>query len=437
MTLFISIAIALVAGLLMTRVTKIFNMPDVTAYLLAGILVGPYVLGQLGIEGLGFTTSEAVTNLDLLSNLALGFIAFALGSEFMLPKLKSIGKQAVTVGVFQAVVATIMVMITLFLLHLIIPDKLNTPTVIVMSAIAAATAPASTLLVVRQYKAQGPVTNMLLPVVALDDAVGLIIFAICMGVAKAISVAGGTLDPVSIIVNPLIEIIASFALGTVLGLLLSVVEKWFNSNKHRMVFIVSAVILTVALSMMEFDFGSISIGFSPLLVCMMLGTIFCNTCEVAEEMLERADKWTSPLYCLFFVLSGAALKLDVFTDITIVLIGIVYIIFRAAGKCLGAFTSSKFTHCDPAVTKYLGITLLPQEGVSLGMSLTAAQMLGDTGALIRNLTLFAVLIYELIAPTLTKIALTKAGEIKPKSEEVLNRRETTIKEIQEKRSEQQ
>lgn len=437
MTLFISIAIALVAGLLMTRLTKIFNMPDVTAYLLAGILVGPYVLGQLGIEGLGFTTSEAVNNLDLLSNLALGFIAFALGSEFMLPKLKSIGKQAVTVGVFQAVVATVLVMITLFLLHLIIPDKLNTPTVIVMSAIAAATAPASTLLVVRQYKAQGPVTNMLLPVVALDDAVGLIIFAICMGVAKAISVAGGTLDPVSIIVNPLIEIIASFALGTILGLLLSVVEKWFNSNKHRMVFIVSAVILTVALSMMEFDFGSISVGFSPLLVCMMLGTVFCNTCEVAEEMLERADKWTSPLYCLFFVLSGAALKLDVFTDITIVLIGIVYIIFRAAGKCLGAFTSAKFTHCGPTVTKYLGITLLPQEGVSLGMSLTAAQMLGDTGALIRNLTLFAVLIYELIAPTLTKIALTKAGEIQPKSEEVINRRETTIKEIQEKRSEQQ
>lgn len=431
MTLFFTIAVAIFAGVLMTRVTKLFNMPDVTAYLIAGILIGPYCLGRLGINGLGFTSANAVDNLSLLSNLALGFIAFALGSEFMLPKLKSIGKQAVTVGILQAVVTTGLVLITLFILHLLIPDKLNTPTLIVMSAIAAATAPASTLLVVKQFKAKGPVTNMLLPVVALDDAVGLIIFAVCMGIAKAIS--GGSLDPVSIIVNPLIEIVSSLILGTVLGLILSELEKHFNSNKNRMMFIVSSIALTVALSMLEFEFDKIKIGFSPLLVCMMLGTVFCNTCEVAEEMLDRADKWASPLYCLFFVLSGAALRLDVFMDLFIVLIGVVYIIFRTIGKISGAYISAKMTNCEPTITKYLGITLLPQEGVSLGMSLTAAQMLGETGALIRNLTLFAVLIYELVAPTMTKIALTKAGEIQPKSDEVMKRREKTVEEIRKKR----
>ena len=433
MTLFISIAVAMVAGVFATRVTKFFNMPDVTAYLVAGILIGPFCLGRLGVPGLGFTTYDAVDNLTLLSNLALGFIAFALGTEFMLPKLKTIGRQAVIVGVLQAVITSIIVMAALVGLHFIIPDKLNLPTAIIMGAVAAATAPAATLLVIRQFKAKGPVTNILLPVVALDDAVGLIIFAVAMGIAKAL--IGGEIDMVSVIVNPLIEILGSLILGAIMGYLLTLVEKWFHANKNRLMFIVSAVILTVALSMLEFEIGSVKIGFSALLVCMMQGTVFCNLCPVAEELMDRAEKWTSPLYCLFFVLSGAALRLDIFADLTIVLIGVVYVIFRSIGKYVGASFSSKLSGCGPNIVKYLGITLLPQAGVALGMSLSASEVLGETGALIRTLTLFSVLIYELIGPSLTKMALTKAGEITPKSQEHLTqRRETVIKTISEKRA---
>ncbi len=432
MTLFISIAVALAAGIFVTRITKFFNMPDVTAYLAAGIIIGPFVLGRLGIEGLGFTTYEAVAQLDPLCDLALGFIAFALGTEFIFPRLKRIGKQAFIVGIFQAVLTSVIVMAALIGLHFIIPESLDLPTAIVMGAVAAATAPAATLLVIRQFKAKGPVTNILLPVVALDDAVGLIIFAICIGVAKGMM--GGQVNLISVIVNPLIEIFGSLILGGIMGSLLTLVEKWFHAIKNRMMFIVSAVILTVALSMINIDLGDVKIGFSSLLVCMMMGTIFCNQCPVAEELMEHAERWTAPIYCLFFVLSGAALRLELFGDLTVVLIGVVYILFRSVGKYAGARASSKFAGCEPNIVKYLGITLLPQAGVALGMSQIASQQLGSVGDIIRNLTLFSVLIYELVGPSLTKMALTKAGEITPIPEEVRNRRERIIQESAEKRS---
>jgi len=430
--LFISIAIAMFAGVLATRVTKIFNMPDVTAYLIAGILIGPACLGRLGIEGLGFTSYESLSELDLISNLALGFIAFAIGTEFMLPKLKKVGRQAVIIGLAEALAAVALVTLVLLILHFIMPDKLSAPTAILLGAIASATAPAATLLVVRQFKAKGAVTQILLPVVALDDAIALVCFAVASGVARGM--LGGEIDVFSIIINPVIQILMSLVLGSILGFMLAGLERWFHSNKNRMIFIVSGVMLTTALAMLNIKAGPVTISFSSLLVCMMLGTIFCNACPVAEEMMERAEKWTSPLYCLFFVLSGAALRFDMFTDATIILVGILYIVFRALGKYLGAGVSAKATHCQPQVVKYLGFTLFPQAGVALGMSLAASQILGETGALVRSLTLFAVLVYELIGPTITKIALTKSGDIQPKSAEVLHRREKTLQEIQDKRS---
>ncbi len=420
MTLFISIAVAMAAGLFMTRFTNLFKMPDVTAYLIAGILIGPFFLGRIGIEGLGFITYEAIEALNPISQLALGFIAFAIGTEFMAPKLKTIGKQALVIGVVQALVAVAFVSGALIVLHFIIPDKLSLPAAIVLGSIASATAPAATLMVVRQFKAKGAVTDILLPVVALDDAVGLVCFAVALGVARAI--LGGEVDIVSIVVNPIIEIITSLVLGGLLGYLLAKGEKFFHSNKNRMILIVSAVILTVALAMVQINIGSVKIGFSSLLVCMMLGTIFCNVCPLAEELMTRAEKWTAPLYCLFFVLSGAELRLADLADLFIILIGVVYIIFRSLGKYFGARWSAKATGCNDNVVKYLGITLLPQAGVALGMSLTASQILGTTGTLIRTITLFGVLIYELIGPSLTKIALTKSGDIRPKEESNEERR---------------
>ncbi len=419
MTALLSISIAVMAGIILTRPFKRFGFPDVTIFLVTGILIGPYCLGRLGIEGLGFVSMDAVASLALLSDVALGFIAFSIGSEFRLSELRHTGRQALIVGVFQAFVATVMVDIALLGLHLLIPDKLTAAQAIILGAIASATAPAATLMVVRQYKASGPLTDLLLPVVALDDAVGLIIFSVSFGVAK--NLVTGQSDLLSIFVTPLLEIFFSLLLGAVLGVVLTQVEKIFHSNTNRLSLVIAFVFFTVALSMIEFHIGPFHVVFSPLLVCMMLGTIFCNMCPLSEEMMDMSERWTAPLLALFFVLSGAELELGVFSDIIIIGIGVVYIIFRSAGKYLGAFVSGKASGCTPPVYKYLGITLLPQAGVALGMSITAKQI-GEQGDLIRNIVLFSVLIYELVGPTLTKWALTKVGEIQPMPDHIKNRR---------------
>ena len=411
MQVLLSLSIAMLAGLMMSRLTKKFNLPAVTAYLVAGILIGPYCLGQLGIEGLGFISHENVESFSLISNVALGFIAFSMGSEFHLEELKKTGRQATVIAIFQALVATLFVDIALIALHFIMPEKLPLSCAITMGAIATATAPAATLMVVKQYKAEGPLTKILLPIVALDDVVGLIVFAISFGIAKALEM--GQIDLVSVLVNPIIEVIASLVLGSVIGFLFHYTEQFFHSRSKRMTISVTYVFLAVALSMLHFSIGPVTVGFSSLLVCMMMGTIFCNMCDFADELMDRMDRWTGPIMVLFFVISGAELQFTVFADWAIILVGVVYIIFRSAGKIIGANISSKFVKCTPTIQKYLGITLLPQAGVCLGMSLTALS-LGAPGVIIRNISLFAVLIYELVGPLLTRIALEKAGEITEK-----------------------
>ena len=411
MQVLLQIAITLAAGLMMSRLSKRLGLPSVTAYLVAGMLIGPYVLGRVGIPGLGFASMDEVKALGMISDVALGFIAFAIGNEFRLSALKKTGKQATVIAIVQALTATLFVDLALYLLHLWLGDRLPLPMVLILGAVATATAPAATLMVVRQYKADGPLTRLLLPIVALDDAVGLIVFAVSFGIAKAM--LGGKFDLISIFVNPLLEIVLSLALGFVMGLLFSAAEKFFDSNSKRLSMSITFVILTVALSKLEFHIGSVHIGFSTLLVCMMLATVFCNVCDFSEEIMGRVDKWTAPLFVLFFALSGAELELNVFADWTIVGVGIVYILFRSAGKYLGALGSAKLMRCDKNVCTHLGITLLPQAGVALGMSVTAESLPG-IGSLICNIVLFGVLIYELVGPLLTKWSLTQAGEIQPK-----------------------
>jgi Kef-type K+ transport system membrane component KefB len=419
LAILLSVSIALIAGLLMTRLFKPLKLPSVTAYLIAGVLIGPYVLGQLGIHGLGFDTHGAVEELALISEVALGFIAFSIGNEFRLSELKKTGRQALVVGIIQALVATLFVDLALLVLHLLMPDKLTVPQVITLGAIATATAPAATLMVVHQYKADGPLTKLLLPIVALDDAVGLIVFAVSFGIAKTL--ISGSVDLVSIIVNPIIEIVCSLILGAIMGWVLTQLEKLFNSNTNRLNLTIGIVFLTASLAMLDFHVGPVHIQFSSLLVCMMLGTVFCNICPLSEDLMAASDKWTSPLFALFFVVSGAELELGVFADWAIVVVGVVYIIFRCLGKYYGTFASTKATKCSPEICKYLGITLFPQAGVALGMCATA-MALGEEGNLIRNITLFAVLIYELIGPLLTRKALEAAGEIKPMTDDVKHRR---------------
>ena len=408
MQVLISLSLALVGGLLMSRLAKKLNLPAVTAYLVAGLLLGPYCIGALNILEIGFNTPEEVTNLDIISQVALGFIAFTIGNEFRLEQLKHMGRQAITVGIAQAVFTTVLVDAALVALHFMNPALISVSSAITLGAIAAATAPAATLMVVRQYKADGPLTKLLLLVVAIDDAVGLVLFSASFGVATALE--SGAISLVTVLVEPLVEIVLSLALGGFAGWVLYRVEKYFFSRSKRLSISIGFVLLTVGLSMAEFEVGGIHCGFSLLLVCMMTGTVFCNICDFSEELMGRVDSWTAPLFVLFFVLSGAELNLRVLSNPLVLLIGVVYIVSRSLGKYLGAYGSCKATGCSEGITKHLGITLLPQAGVALGMGLTA-QRLSD-GEMVRNVVLFSVLVYELVGPALTKRALIAAGEIK-------------------------
>ena len=405
----ICLASALIGGLMLSRLTKLLNLPAVTAYLVAGLLLGPFALGRLNIPGLGFQTLEQVELMGIVTQTALGFIAFTIGNEFRLSQLKAMGSSAIIIGILQAVITTIVVDIVLIALHLCFPEIISISCTITLGAIASATAPAATLMVVRQYKADGPLTRLLMLVVAIDDAVGLLLFSVSFGIATAL--AHGQVSVLAVVVEPILEIVLSLGLGSLMGWLLNWVEQFFHSRSKRMTISVAFVLLTVGLSSVTFEVGSVHCGFSLLLVCMMTGTIFCNICATSEELMERVDNWVIPLNVLFFVISGAELDLEILSHPVTIIVGIIYILARSAGKYYGAAISCKLTKQSKPITDNLGITLLPQAGVALGMALTAA-ILPD-GALARNVVLFAVLVYELIGPALTKRSLLAVGEIKP------------------------
>ena len=405
----ICLAVALVGGLLLSRLTKRLHLPAVTAYLVSGLILGPFCLGALGIPGLGITALEQVEQLSIVTQTALGFIAFTIGNEFRLSQLKTMGSAAIIIGILQAVITTVVVDVVLIVLALLFPSMLSVPCAITLGAIASATAPAATLMVVRQYKASGPLTRLLMLVVAIDDAVGLLLFSVSFGIATALS--HGQISVTAVIIEPVLEIVLSLVLGGIMGWLLNWVEQFFHSRSKRMTISVAFVLLTVGLSCVEFTVAGIHCGFSLLLVCMMTGTIFCNICSTSEELMERIDNWVMPLNILFFVISGAELDLEILSHPVTIVVGILYILARSAGKYYGAAVSCQLTKQSKPITDHLGITLLPQAGVALGMALTAATL--PDGALARNVVLFAVLVYELIGPALTKRSLLAVGEIKP------------------------
>jgi len=405
----ICLAVAVIGGLLLSRLTKLVKLPAVTAYLVAGLLLGPFCLGMLGIQGVGFQSFEQLEGLGILTQTALGFIAFAMGSEFRLHQLKSMGTKAIVIGIVQALVATVLVDAVLIVLHLLFPQVISLPAAIVLGAIASATAPAATLMVVRQYKADGPLTRLLLLVVAIDDAVGLLLFSVSFGIASALE--SGAVNVLGVVIEPILEIVLSLGLGAIMGILLDRVERFFHSRSKRMTISVAFVLLTVGLSMLKFSIGPVHCGFSLLLVCMMTGTVFCNVCDTSQELMDRVEGWTVPLNVLFFVISGAELDLQVLASPVTLIVGFVYILARSTGKYIGAYSSCRGCKCAPQITKHLGITLLPQAGVALGMALTATAL--SDGALVRNVVLFSVLVYELVGPALTKRSLLLAGEIRP------------------------
>ncbi len=382
----LSLAVAMVFGLLLTRPAKLIHLPNVTAYLVAGLIVGPYCLNVFH-EG-----DTAV--ISALTSIALGFIAFSIGVEFKFSHIKKIGSSSITITILQACLATLLVDVTLIAFGFPLPLSLT------LGAIAAATAPAATLMVVRQYHATGPVTSTLLPVVAMDDAVGLVLFSVSLSVSQALSGSGG-LTVRSMLLEPLAEIVLSLAVGCVIGLLIALSMRFFHSKANRLSIAVTAVLAGSAVASI--------INLSSLLLCMAIGACLINLRNDAEAVLEVTDSWTPPLFMLFFVLSGAELDLAVVP--TVGLVGILYLVARSLGKYFGSFLGASIVKASPNIRKYLGITLLPQAGVAIGMAQVALTALPAYGTKIQAVVLSATLIYELIGPVLTKMALTAAGEI--------------------------
>lgn len=388
MNTLLALAIAIGVGLLFTRFINLIKLPHVTAYLIAGLIIGPY--------GLNVLTADLNASLAILSDVALGFIAYSIGAEFKLSYLKEIGVKPIVITAFEGCTASLFVFVTLWLLGQPMPLCLA------LGAIAAATAPAATLMVVRQYRAHGPVTKMLLPVVAMDDALGLMLYAIMMAVARTI-ISGAELSAMTLLVKPLSEIIGSLLLGLTLGVCLVVVLRFFHSRGNKLSLTLMFVFLAVGLSSLW--------GLSSLLVCMMLGAAMVNLYHQSNVMLEQCDRFTPPLFLMFFVLSGANLDLAVLP--TVGVIGIAYVLSRAVGKTLGGTMGAAVERCDKNIVRYLGLTLIPQAGVAIGMARMSATALPEYSAVINAVVLSGTLIYELTGPVITKIALTKAGEIKP------------------------
>lgn len=416
------IAIALSVGLLSSRLMKLLRLPNVTGYLISGIIFGPYVLGRF----FGWSNDPAsptyINSIKWISEIALGFIAFTIGCSFKLTSLKAVGKRVVIITLFEALGGAIVTIGGLFIAYIFLKDTLPIPVILTLGAIACATAPAATLMVIRQYNAHGPLVDTLIPVVAFDDAIALIAFSILFSISK--SMASATqLSIVGVLVVPVIEIVASIALGAVLGLLVSLGCKLFKSRANRMIMVITAILVVVGLSLlateMKWQLVGEDFSFSSLLGCMMIGAIFINMRSDAQRTVERVDQFTPPLYMLFFVISGASLNITIFASkgaITVVVVALVYIVARSIGKWGGAFTSAKITNAEPQVQKYLGFTLLPQAGVAIGLATNASQTLAAAGlynesSLILAVILTATIVYELFGPIVTKISLLKAGEI--------------------------
>ena len=390
MNMLLALAVAIGVGLLLTRFINLIRLPHVTAYLIAGLIIGPY--------GLNVLTTDMNASLAILSDVALGFIAYSIGAEFKISYLKEIGIKPIVITAFEGCTASLFVFVTLRLLGQPLPLCLA------LGAIAAATAPAATLMVVRQYRAHGPVTKMLLPVVAMDDALGLMLYAIMMAIARTI-ISGAELSATTLLVKPLGEILGSLMLGVALGLCLVFVLRFFHSRGNKLSLTLMFVFLAVGLSSLW--------GLSSLLVCMMLGATMVNLYQQSHVMLEQCDRFTPPLFLIFFVLSGANLDLAVLPTVGVV--GIAYVLSRALGKTLGGTMGATVERCDKNIIRYLGLTLIPQAGVAIGMARMSASALPEYSAIINAVVLSGTLIYELIGPVITKIALTKAGEIQPAS----------------------
>lgn len=389
LNIYIYLAIAIALSLISGKIAKLVKLPNVTGYIVFGLLAGPSVLNII--------PGDIVSSLSIIPDVALGFIAFSIGSEFKLSYLKKVGKSPLVIAITEALGAVLVVD------GILIATGHDVPFSLCLGAIAAATAPAATLMVVKQYRAKGPVTDTLLPVVALDDAVALMCFGISVAIAKSIE----STEDVSVamtILQPLIEIGGALLFGAFLGIAFRFLLKLFTGRGNRLAITYGLVFLTIGVSSM--------LGLSSLLACMALGGVLANTSNEADKIFEQTDRITPPIFMLFFFLSGAGLDISIIP--TVGVIGVIYILARIVGKVLGALLGAKLSHAKPVVQKYLGYMLIPQAGVAIGLATTAMSVVPQYGQQIKTVILCATIIYELTGPVITKLALMKAGEIETK-----------------------
>ncbi len=380
------LALILFSGLIFGRIVKLIKLPNVTGYLIAGLLIGPYVLNLVPVD--------MTKQLELVSEIALAFIAFSVGAEFKISYLKKVGLTPIVIAIFEALAASIVVTTVLVLF------KFDIKIALLLGAIAAATAPAATIMVVKQYNARGPVTETLLSVVALDDAVALIAFGFAMAIVNSLQHPGEASVMVSL-VSPFIEIIGSVLLGFLLGILFTIPLRYFRKDSNRLIITTAFVFLGSSLATM--------LGLSPLLLCMCMSAMLVNINQSGNAILKLADNVTPPVFLMFFVVSGMELNISIIPKIGV--IGIIYIICRVIGKVSGSYIGAAIMKAPTSVKTYLGYTLVPQAGVAIGLSLIAANALPELGQTIRTVILCATLIYELTGPAITKFSLMKAGEI--------------------------
>lgn len=380
------LAVLIASGLIFSKILGKFKFPDVTGYLIGGIIIGPSVLGLL--------THDIVKSMEILSTVALSFIAFSIGSEMDLKAIKKMGSKIITVTIFEALGAFVIVTMAMLLIF-----KQSLAFSIAIGSIACATAPAATLMVIRQYSAKGPLVDVLIPVVALDDAVCIIAFGICSFISNAL-IKGESLNFITMIGKPLLEIILSFLLGGVSGFIYSLLAKYVRNDAENISFTLAMIFVVTWLS--------IKFNLSGLLTLMVMGVVITNIGHVNKRYQTLVNNITPPIFVCFFVLSGA--DLDLANLKAVGLIGIGYVIARVFGKYLGAMLSTKMVGLENSVQKNLGLTLIPQAGVALGLSLLAANIIhGEHGQQIRTIVLGATIVYELIGPLVAKFALKRAG----------------------------
>ena len=423
-SIFAYVAILLLVALLSTRLVRILKLPNVTGYIVTGILMGPFVFGLLfnnfTYDGIKESIIyQHVNRISWVSTVALGFIAFSIGTSFKKATIVSLGKRVLIITVLEALGGSLLVLLALLVAHFIFPDVVSIELVLTLAAIASATAPAATLMVIKQYQARGPLVDTLLPVVALDDAAALILFAILFQLANTFA-SGSSFSVYSTLIKPLLEIIISLGIGVVLGLIISFMNKFFKSRNNRLIWCIFSVFAALGL---YFLFKSPKMGgfeLSSLLICMMAGAIYTNFVDDSGRTLDVMDRFTSPIYMMFFVISGATLDLTIFFNkdgLLVLIIASIYIVFRVAGKWVGAFAGASITRSEPTVRKYLGFALVPQAGVAIGLSTTAYTLFSQNevtqkaGALILAIVLTSTLVYELVGPMSAKFAFTKANEI--------------------------